>query len=136
MLAYNLSTEVSCDNGEQPKFHTEYCRRTTPPYLNEEELTRELCRDNIEEKANGWNTLGRMYGTTLARARFELAKIKYEVLDLSLTLYLSLDAYKRRLEQVSTSYYRLTKPINCDSELDLMLAETWRSFHPGSSPEL
>ena len=53
MLAYTLSTEVSCDNGEQPKFHTESCRMTTPPDLYEEELLRELFRENVKETANG-----------------------------------------------------------------------------------
>ena len=89
MLAYILSTKLSCDNGEQPKFHTKYCRMTTPLDLNREELTRELRPKNIEETANELNTLGLMYGTTLARPMFALAKVKYEVLDLSSTLELS-----------------------------------------------
>jgi len=101
MMAYELDKTIACFHGEQPELSSRYYMLQTPLDISDEVLMSDeddLLTAIERLDKNGWNVDGKIYGITLARAKFELSKVKERVLEISLRVDIDSANKRRRIE--------------------------------------
>lgn len=101
MTAYELDKAIACFHGEPPELLARYYMLNTPLDVSDEALMGDKydlveAIKNLDD--NGWNAYGKIYGISVARAKFELSKVKEKVMDVSLRVGLDAANKRRRIE--------------------------------------
>ena len=86
---FNIDKVIATFTGRPPMLNHRYSSTPLPLDLSDEQLLsdRSTLSSHLERlDANGWNTDGQIYSTTILRARTSFSIIRGEVLDIALGL--------------------------------------------------